>query len=79
MTADRKLRIGASACLLGERTRYDGGDRRDAFLTQTLAPHAVYVALCPETRAGLEVPREPIRLTGDAGAPRALGRETHWT
>ena len=71
-----KLRIGVSACLLGERTRYDGGDRRDSFLTHTLAPHAIYVPLCPETGAGLTVPREPIRLTGEAFAPQALGRES---
>jgi tRNA-splicing ligase RtcB (3'-phosphate/5'-hydroxy nucleic acid ligase) len=30
--------IGASACLLGERVRYDGGHKRNAFLLEELAP-----------------------------------------
>jgi uncharacterized protein YbbK (DUF523 family) len=29
------VRIGISACLLGEAVRFDGGHKRDAFLTGT--------------------------------------------
>ena len=30
--AGRPVRIGISACLLGESVRYDGGHKRDSFL-----------------------------------------------
>ena len=32
-----ELRLGISACLLGEQVRYDGGHKRDAFLTDVSA------------------------------------------
>ena len=31
----RPIRIGISACLPGQPVRFDGGHRRDAFLTET--------------------------------------------
>ena len=34
----QKIRLGVSSCLLGETVRYDGGHKRDAFLTETLGP-----------------------------------------
>ena len=30
---DAPVRIGVSSCLLGREVRYDGGHKRDAFLT----------------------------------------------
>lgn len=30
------LRVGVSLCLLGASVRYDGGHKKDAFLTDTL-------------------------------------------
>lgn len=68
----RTLRIGISACLLGERVRYDGGHKRDAFLTEVLAPHVEWVAVCPEVELGLGVPRPPIRLVRGPGAATRL-------
>jgi uncharacterized protein YbbK (DUF523 family) len=38
-TRDRpaqRIRIGISACLLGQEVRFDGGHKRDPFLTDTL-------------------------------------------
>jgi uncharacterized protein YbbK (DUF523 family) len=29
------IRIGISACLLGEEVRYDGGHKRDGYLVET--------------------------------------------
>jgi uncharacterized protein YbbK (DUF523 family) len=60
-------RIGVSACLLGERVRYDGGDKRDAWLVDVLGPRVEWVAVCPEVEAGLGTPREPMNLGRDAG------------
>lgn len=66
------LRIGISACLLGEPVRYDGGDKRDALITNTLARHVELVALCPEVAAGMGVPREPIQLLERSNGLRAI-------
>jgi uncharacterized protein YbgA (DUF1722 family)/uncharacterized protein YbbK (DUF523 family) len=57
-----KLRIGISACLLGQEVRYNGGHKRDAFLTDTLGPYVEWVAVCPEVEVGMGTPRPPIRL-----------------
>jgi uncharacterized protein YbgA (DUF1722 family)/uncharacterized protein YbbK (DUF523 family) len=67
------IRIGVSACLIGERVRYDGADKRDAFITETLGAVFDWVPICPEVAIGMGVPRLPIRLVGDIGAPQALG------
>jgi uncharacterized protein YbgA (DUF1722 family)/uncharacterized protein YbbK (DUF523 family) len=67
-----KIRLGISACLLGEKVRYDGGHKRDAFLADTLGRFVEYVPVCPEAECGLGVPREPMRLVGDPSAPRLV-------
>jgi uncharacterized protein YbbK (DUF523 family)/uncharacterized protein YbgA (DUF1722 family) len=66
----RVLRVGVSACLLGEPVRYDGGHKRDAFLTDVLGRHVEWVPVCPEVELGLGVPRPPIDLVDVDGAPR---------
>jgi uncharacterized protein YbbK (DUF523 family)/uncharacterized protein YbgA (DUF1722 family) len=71
-----KLRVGVSACLLGQEVRYDGRHKRDRFLVEVLAPFVEWVPVCPELELGLGVPREPIRLVGRAGAPRLVGERT---
>lgn len=57
-----KIRIGISACLLGQEVRYNGGHKRDAFLTDTFGPYVEWVAVCPEVELGMGTPRPPIRL-----------------
>jgi uncharacterized protein YbgA (DUF1722 family)/uncharacterized protein YbbK (DUF523 family) len=71
--AEPKPRIGVSACLLGQKVRYDGGHKRNDFLTRELARHVEYVPVCPETAIGLGIPRPPIRLVGSWDSPRVLG------
>jgi len=68
-----KIRIGVSACLLGEPVRYDGQHKRDPFITDTLGRFFDFVGVCPEVECGLGVPRESMRLVGDPAAPRLLG------
>lgn len=66
--------LGVSACLLGRAVRFDGGHKRDTFVSADLARYADIVAYCPETAIGLPVPRPPIRLVGeDPSRPRAVG------
>jgi uncharacterized protein YbgA (DUF1722 family)/uncharacterized protein YbbK (DUF523 family) len=76
-----KPRIGISACLLGQKVRYDGGDKRDRFLTETFGPHVEWVPVCPEAEVGMGVPREPVRLVGDPAAPRMIAERSgkDWT
>lgn len=61
VVADR-LRLGISTCLLGENVRYDGGHKRNLFLSQTLGTYVDWVSVCPEVEIGLSTPRPPIRL-----------------
>ncbi|MGH9143287.1 MAG: YbgA family protein [Vicinamibacterales bacterium] len=65
-----RIRIGVSACLLGDEVRYDGGHKRDAFLTQTLGPLVEWVKVCPEVESGMPTPRESIRLVDEDGVIR---------
>ena len=55
-------RIGISACLLGEPVRYNGGDKRHAWLVEVLGPTVEWVAVCPEVEIGLGTPRDMIDL-----------------
>ncbi len=73
MTPDAPIRIGISACLLGRAVRYDGGHKQNAFLTDVLAAHVEFVPVCPEVELGMGVPREAIRLVGDAKRPALVG------
>jgi len=68
----RRIPVGVSGCLLGEAVRFDGGHKHDRYVTGVLGRYFEYVAWCPEALAGLGVPRPPIRLAGDPGAPRAV-------
>ena len=72
MASRPRVRLGVSACLLGERVRYDGGHKRDAFLTGVLGPHVDWVPVCPEVELGLGVPRPTLRLEGTPRGPRLV-------
>ena len=68
----QKIRLGISACLLGEPVRFDGGHQWDRFITDTLGQYVEFVPVCPEAECGLGVPREAMRLVGDPEAPRLM-------
>ena len=70
------VRLGVSACLLGERVRYDGGHKRDAFLSDTLGPFVEWVPVCPEVAIGLGTPRDAIRLVGSETTPHLVVERT---
>jgi uncharacterized protein YbgA (DUF1722 family)/uncharacterized protein YbbK (DUF523 family) len=67
-----KIKMGISACLLGEKVRYDGGHQLDRYVTETLGQYFEYVPVCPEVEYGLPIPREAMRLVGDPARPRLL-------
>jgi uncharacterized protein YbgA (DUF1722 family)/uncharacterized protein YbbK (DUF523 family) len=70
------LKLGISACLLGENVRYDGGHKLDRFIAYTLGKYVEFVPVCPEVECGLGVPREPLRLIGDPEKPRLVATRT---
>ncbi len=75
------VRIGISSCLLGHEVRWDGGHKRDRFLTDVLAPFVEWVPICPEVEAGMGTPREPVHLSRESGELRMLGNKSSedWT
>jgi uncharacterized protein YbgA (DUF1722 family)/uncharacterized protein YbbK (DUF523 family) len=73
---DLEIRIGISSCLLGATVRYDGGHQKDSYVTGALSRHFRWVSVCPEMELGLGVPRETIRLVGDAARPRLVATQS---
>lgn len=67
-----KIRLGISSCLLGNKVRFDGGHKKDRFLTETLGRFVEYVPVCPEVEMGLTTPRETLRLIGEPDAQRLV-------
>jgi uncharacterized protein YbbK (DUF523 family) len=72
-SAESRIQIGISSCLLGESVRFDSGHKRDAYINDDLAKYFEYVSFCPEVGIGMGIPRPPIRLVGDPAQPRAVG------
>ena len=56
------IQIGISACVIGEKVRYDGGHKNSDFCSETLANFVSYVPVCPELAIGMGTPRPAIRL-----------------
>jgi uncharacterized protein YbbK (DUF523 family) len=75
-SGDPPIRIGISSCLLGERVRYDGGHKRDAYLVETFGRYVEWVPVCPEVEMGLGTPRETLRLVRIGGDTRLVMPKT---
>jgi uncharacterized protein YbbK (DUF523 family) len=75
MTHER-IRLGISACLLGEPVRFDGGHKRDPFLVESLGQFVDWVPVCPEVESGLDAPRESMRLVETDDRIRLLTNKT---
>jgi len=73
---NERIRLGISACLLGEPVRFDGGHKRDPFLVESLGQFVDWVPVCPEVESGLEAPRESMRLVQADGRIRLLTTKT---
>ncbi len=76
MVSESEVRIGISACLLGRRVRYDGGDRLDTYILEAFPLSVVWVPVCPEVEAGLPVPRDMMHLAGSPDSPRIVTIES---
>lgn len=67
-----KIPVGISACLLGEKVRFDGGHKRLAFAVESLSPWMKFEPVCPEMAIGLPVPRPALRLVKEPDGAVAL-------
>lgn len=72
--ATGRIRLLVSACLLGEKVRYDGGHKYDAFVVEVLGRFVEWVRVCPEADCGLATPRPSMHLVGDPASPRLISR-----
>ncbi len=72
----RPIRIGISACLLGQEVRYNGGHKRDETLIMSLGRLVEWVPVCPEVEMGLGTPREPMRLVRVGKSLRMITTES---
>ncbi|MDV6373962.1 DUF523 domain-containing protein [Deinococcus arenicola] len=65
-------KVLVSACLLGQRVRYDGTDARkswpDLGALERWQTEGRVVALCPELARGFSVPRPPAEIVGGTAA-----------
>jgi uncharacterized protein YbbK (DUF523 family) len=57
-----------SACLLGDRVRYNGGDAKlESKVIDKWIADGRAVSWCPEVSAGMSVPRAPAEIIGTSG------------
>lgn len=69
---EEPIRVGISSCLLGRKVRFDGGHKRDRYLTDVIGEWVEWVSVCPEVEIGLGTPRPTIRLEGTADDARLV-------
>jgi len=68
-----KIPVGISSCLIGNKVRFDGGHKNNAFIANVLSAHFDLQPFCPEMAIGLGTPREPIRLIESEAGIRCVG------
>lgn len=66
------LRLGVSSCLLGNKVRFDGGHKRDRFVTDLLGGFVEWVPVCPEVEVGMSTPRPALRLVKEGDDVRMV-------
>jgi len=75
------IRIGVSACVLGEKVRFDGSHARDPYITDTLAKYVEFVPLCPDMACGMGMDREKVRQVDCGDEIKLIGVDSaeDWT
>lgn len=57
-------KILISACLIGDKTRYDGKSNYNPKIQQLMEKYEL-VPFCPEVEGGLKTPRDPSEIKGE--------------
>ncbi|WP_394176943.1 YbgA family protein [Thalassotalea litorea] len=58
---DTDINIGISACLIGQKVRFDASHKQSQFCVNEFGEHVKFVPYCPEVAIGLPVPRPTVR------------------
>ncbi len=66
--------IAVSACLLGERVRFDAGHKHDPFITNDLGSFCTFISFCPEHLA-YGTPRPTLRLVNSNDTIRVISNK----
>jgi len=64
------MKIGISACLLGDNVRYDGKNQKSEELLELLKGHEL-IKICPEVFAGMPIPRIPMEIINNSVVNKA--------
>ena len=67
------LCLAVSACLVGQKVRYDGDHKQHAFVSDLAQKGIELRPICPEVEIGLGVPRPTIHIVEQDGGLRAVG------
>lgn len=59
-----KVNIAISACLLGQKCRYDGASKTYNKVSELKEKYNL-IPICPEVLGGLSIPRVPSEIVGD--------------
>lgn len=57
-------KILISACLVGEKCKYNGGDNKNPLIEKLLEKYEL-IPFCPEVEGGLSTPRDPAEIQLD--------------
>ena len=55
------MKIAISACLLGDKVRYDGKHQLNKELKELLNKHSI-IKICPEISSGFDIPRKAMEI-----------------
>ncbi len=72
MSEKSTVKLGVSACLLGQSVRYDGQHKLDHYISDVLGKYVEWLPVCPEVECGMSIPREAMHLTGTPESPHLL-------
>jgi len=74
------IQVGISACVLGQKVRFDGGHKQNRFVVDELSKHFEFKPVCPEVGIGMTIPRPAIRLLQlSSGEERLVDSKEHET
>ena len=71
--------VGISACLMGEKVRFDGGHMRSKICMEQLNQYFEWVPTCPEMAIGMPSPRPAIHIAIKDDQERLLDASSHKT
>ncbi len=75
MKTDREEAVLVSACLLGERCRYDGQTKTNGRIRVLKEKGTRFIPVCPECLGGLPTPRPPAEIQEDGRVVNREGRD----